>query len=190
MLYYKIIAGQEVKSPCTSLRINGRWVSNPTEEMIFADGWQVYVPPPFVPAPQEEPDYDQVVQAVKKMFSTETEELSDEEALEVAALFRTWHSKLESGEDCRLNERLWYDGDLWKVLQPHTPQSDWNPRDAVSLFTRVSIEEWPEIPENIPAEAPWMAGQKGTWQGQHYICKIDNCVWNPIQYPAAWELAE
>lgn len=191
MLYYKIIDGQTVISQCKTLHTAAGWISNPTEEQIFADGWQVYVPPPPPPpSPQEEPYYDEIVEAVKKMLSTETEELTDEEALQVAALFPTWRSKLESGEDCIANERLWYDGDLWKVLQTHTPQSDWNPRDAVSLFTRVSIEEWPEIPENIPAEAPWMAGQKGTWQGLHYICRIDNCVWNPTQYPAAWELAE
>ena len=139
MLYYKIIDGQEVISTCTSLKIDGRWVSNPTEEQIFADGWQVYTPPPFVPQPQDEPDYELVVEAVKKMFSTDTGELSDEEALEVAALYPTWHSKLESGEDCVLNERLWDDGKLWKVIQPHTPQADWRPADAVSLFVEVSI---------------------------------------------------
>ena len=41
MLYFKIIDGQEVISPCTTLKIDGRWVSNPTEEQIFADGWQI-----------------------------------------------------------------------------------------------------------------------------------------------------
>lgn len=34
MLYYKIIDGQEVISTCTSLRIDGRWVSNPTEDKV------------------------------------------------------------------------------------------------------------------------------------------------------------
>ena len=186
MLYYKIINGQEVFNPDSSLKVNGRWISNPSPEIFAENGWQPYTPPPVIPSPQEEPDYEQVLEAVKKMLSTEVNELSDVEALEIAALYQTWRSKLESGEDCVLNERLWYDGKLWKVSQPHTPQEDWNPRDAVSLFAKVSIEEWPEIPENIPAEAPWMAGRKGTWHGRHYICQIDNCVWSPDQYPAAW----
>lgn len=190
MLYYKIINDQEVLSDCKTLHTSdGRDISNPTTEMILAEGWQVYTPPPVIPVPQEEPDYYDVIEAVKKMLSTDADGLSDEEALEVAALYPTWHSKLESGEMCKLHERLWYDGKLWKVLTEHRPQADWNPRDAVSLFVEVSIEEWPEIPEAIPSTAPWMAGQKGTWKGQHYICNMDNCVWNPDQYPQAWDLA-
>lgn len=187
MLYYKIIDDQEVISQCRSLKIEGRWVSNPTEEQIFADGWQVYTPPPFVPQPQDEPDYEQVVEAVKKMFSTDTDTLSDEEALDVAALYPTWRSKI--GEAVAVGTRLWDDGKLWKVIQPHTVQENWRPADAVSLFVEVSIEEWPEIPEVIPSTAPWMAGQKGTWKGQRYICNMDNCVWNPDQYPQAWDIA-
>lgn len=187
MLYYKIIDDQEVISQCKSLKIDGRWVSNPTQEQIFADGWQVYTPPPFVPQPQDEPDYEQVVEAVKKMFSTDTEEMSDEDALDVAALYPTWHSQI--GKQVSAGTRLWDDGKLWKVIQPHTIQEDWRPADTPALFVEVSIEEWPEIPEVIPSTAPWMAGQKGTWKGQHYICNMDNCVWNPDQYPQAWDLA-
>ena len=182
MLYFKIIDGQTVISQCNTLHTTEGWVSNPTEEMIFADGWQVYVPPPVVPVPQEEPDYDQVVQAVKKMFSTETEELSDEEALEVAALYPTWHSKLESGENCVLNERLWYDGDLWKVLQTHTPQSDWNPRDAVSLFVRVSIEEWPEWVQPTGAQDAYRIDAKVSHNEKHWISAIDYNTYEPGVY--------
>lgn len=186
-MYYKIIDGQEVFNNGTSLKINGRWISNPTQEMYEGEGWMPYTPPPFVPQPQDEPDYELVVEAVKKMFSTDTEEMSDEDALDVAALYPTWRSKI--GQQVAVGERLWYDGELWKVLQPHQVMQSWNPRDAVSLFVRVSIEEWPEIPEAIPSTAPWMAGQKGTWKGQHYICNMDNCVWNPDQYPQAWDIA-
>lgn len=189
MMYYKIIDGQEVFNNGTSLKINGRWTSNPTPEMYEAEGWMPYTPPPFVPQPQDEPDFYDVVEAVKRMLSTDTDSLTDEEAIEVAALYPTWHSRLESGEKCKLNERLWDDGKLWKVITEHTPQADWRPADAVSLFVEVSIEEWPEIPEVIPSTAPWMKGQKGTWKGQHYICNMDNCVWNPEQHPAAWEIA-
>jgi len=181
-MYYKIIGGQEVFTPDTSLKVNGRWVSNPTPEMFEQEGWLPYTPPPVVIPPQEEPDYDQVVQAVKKMFSTETEELSDEEALEVAALYPTWHSKLESGEDCVLNERLWYDGELWKVLQTHTPQPDWNPRDAVSLFVRVSIEEWPEWVQPTGAQDAYRIDAKVSHNEKHWINTIDYNTYEPGVY--------
>jgi hypothetical protein len=185
-LYHKIVDGQEVFNNGTSLKINGRWVSNPTPEMYEQEGWSVFVRPTPVPVPQDEPDYEQVVEAIKRMLSTDTEELSDEDALEVAALYRTWFSQI--GKEVAVGTRLWDDGKLWKVIQPHTVQDNWRPENTPALFVEVSIEEWPPIPENIPAENPWMAGQKGTWKGQHYICNIDNCVWNPDVYPQAWQL--
>lgn len=185
MLYIKIIDGQEVISPCTTLKIDGRWVSNPTQEQIFADGWEIYTPPPFVPQPQDEPDYEQVVEAVKKMFSTDTDELSDEEALEVAALYPTWHSKI--GTEVTVGTRLWDDGKLWKVIQQHTVQEDWRPGDAVSLFTEVSIEEWPEWKQPTGSHDAYMTGDKVTWEDKHWINGVDYNTYAPGVY--GWQEA-
>lgn len=186
-MYYKIINDRQVFSTCKTLQLeDGTWVSNPSEETIFANGWQVYVPPIAPPQPELEPDYEQVIKAVKKFLSTETEELSDEDALDVAALYPTWASKIDT--EVKVNERLWYDGKLYKVIQTHTASNLWTPDHNPALYTEVSIEEWPEIPEVIPSEAPWMNGDKGTWKGQHYICQMDNCVWNPDVAPQFWDL--
>ena len=177
MLYYKIIDGQEVISRCTSLMIDGRWISNPTEEMILADGWLPYTPPPVIPSPELEPDYEAVVEAIKRMFSTETEELTDEEALEVAALYPTWASQI--GEEVAVGARLWYDGRLWKVIQAHTVQEDWNPVDALSLFVEVSIEEWPEWRQPTGAQDAYNAGDKVSHGGKHWVSNVDGNVWEP-----------
>lgn len=188
-MYHKFIGDREVFSTCKSIQTNeGFWISNPTEEQIADAGWLPYVPPVVPPEPELEPDLTAEMEAVKRMFSTQTEELSDEDALEVAALFPTWASKI--GAEVKVGERLWYNGKLYKVIQAHTTQADWTPDVTPALYTEVSVVEWPEIPENIPSTAPWMKGDKGTWKGQHYICQIDNCVWNPVQHPAAWKLAE
>lgn len=180
MLYYKIIDGQEVISQCRTLKINGRWVSNPTEEMILADGWLPYTPPPVIPTPQEEPDYDQVLQSVKRMLSTQTDALSDEEALEVAALYPTWRSKI--GETVTVGTRLWDDGKLWKVILPHTVQEDWRPADAVSLYVEVSIEEWPLWVQPISAETAYKLNAQVSWNDGHWISEVDNNTWEPGVY--------
>ena len=187
-MYYKIINDRTVFSDCKTLYIESenRWVCNPPEEMIFAEGWQVYVPPVIPPQPQTEPSEDEIVQAVKRMLASSVEEMTDEQALEVAALFTTWASKI--GEAVTAGERLWYNTKLYKVLQPHIVQEDWTPDVTPALFVEVSVEEWPPIPEIITAEQAYMAGDKGTWKGQHYICQIDNTVHNPDQYLAAWKL--
>jgi len=191
-MYTKTINGHQVFNTCKTIQLGGVWISNPSAEQIAAAGWEVYVPPVVPPQPLTEPDYEQVISAVKKFLSSETEELSDEDALAVAALYPTWASKLkeaeEEGKGVKADERLWYDTKLYKVNQPHVPQVDWTPDHTPALYTEISIVEWPEIPENIPSEAPWMNGDKGTWKGQHYICKMDNCVWNPDVLPSAWEL--
>jgi len=103
-------------------------------------------------------------------------------------LFTQWATLI--GTPVEAKKRVQDDGILYECIQPHTPQSDWHPADTPALWKRVSIEEWPEIPENIPSTAPWMSGDKGTWKGQHKICTIDYCTWNPDQYPAAWKDAD
>lgn len=50
-------------------------------------------------------------------------------------------------------------------------------------------EEWPEYVQPTGAHDAYNTGDKITYNGQHYICKMDGCVWNPTDYPAGWELA-
>ena len=119
------------------------------------------------------------------MLSSEAEELSDEDALEVAALYPTWTSKM--GQTINVNERLWYDGKLYKVIQSHTVQSDWTPDVATSLFTEISIEEWPAWVQPTGAQDAYMQGDKVTFDGEHYISLIDNNTWSPVDYPAGWD---
>lgn len=54
-MYTKIIDGRQVFSNCKTIQNNeGRWVSNPTPEMITAAGWSEYIPPaPVEPDPNE-----------------------------------------------------------------------------------------------------------------------------------------
>ena len=191
MLYYKIINGQYKIRDCKTIQLEydhppfvaGQWVSNPSVELIHADGWQDYTPPEVVPTPQTEPNYEQVLQAVKKMLASSTENLSDEEALQVAALYPTWSSKI--GEQVNVGERLWYDEKLYKVIQPHTIQEDWTPDAAVSLFTEVTIEEWPEWVQPTGAHNAYNTGDKVSHNETHWVSTMDGNVYEPGVY--GWE---
>ena len=33
-------------------------------------------------------------------------------------------------------------------------------------------------------------GDKITYNGKHYECIFDGCVWNPDEYPAGWKEVE
>ena len=124
-------------------------------------------------------------EAYRTKIETAAESQNDAEALESIELFKKW----EAGMDVTAGQRYQHIGKLWRVVQTHTTQADWEPQNTPALWTEVSLDEWPDIPENIPSTAPWMVGDKGTWKGQHYICQLDNCVWNPEQLPSAWNLA-
>lgn len=186
-MYYKVINDRMVFNDCKTIQLNnGQWVSNPSDQQIMDAGWSVYIPPVVPPTPQIEPDYDDILQAVKTMLANSTENLSDEDALEVAALFPTWASK--DGQEVIVGERLWYDGKLWKVIQTHTVQENWTPDTAVSLFTEVSISEWPEWKQPTGAQDSYMTGDKVTFDNKHYISLIDYNTWSPSVYPTGWEL--
>lgn len=185
-MYYKIINDRMVFSDCKTIQLdNGQWISNPDSTTIAAAGWLPYTPPPVVPIPQTEPDYDAILQAVKTMLASSTEDLSDEDALEVAALFPTWASKI--GEQVTVGERLWYDGKLYKVIQSHIEQEDWKPDITTSLYVEVSIEEWPEWVQPTGAHDAYNTGDKVTFENKHYISLIDNNIWSPATYPAGWQ---
>lgn len=162
---------------------DGTWVSNPTQEMMFAEGFEIYVPPVVPPTPETEPELPAMMEAVKRMLDSQVEDLSDEDALAVSALFPTWISKM--GEEVHAGERLWYDVRLWKVVQNHTVQADWTPDTAVSLYVEVTIEEWPEWHQPQGAQDAYMTGDKASHNNKHWISTVDANVWEPGIY--GWE---
>lgn len=48
-------------------------------------------------------------------------------------------------------------------------------------------EEYKEYVQPTGAHDAYNTGDKITYNGKKYICKIDGCVWSPDVYPAAWE---
>ena len=48
-------------------------------------------------------------------------------------------------------------------------------------------DEWPEFVQPTGAHDAYQVGDKVTFNGKHYVCKLANCVWSPDAYPAGWE---
>lgn len=49
-------------------------------------------------------------------------------------------------------------------------------------------EEWPEFVQPTGAHDAYSSGDKITFNGVHYICRMNACVWSPAVYPEAWEV--
>ena len=82
-------------------------------------------------------------------------------------------------------DRIQYNGKLYKCLQAHTAQADWNPVDAPSLWAEVlagqdgmAIGEWVQ-PDSTN---PYMLGDKVNYNGKIYESEVDNNVWAPGVY--------
>lgn len=109
--------------------------------------------------------------------------LDDATALQSVPLFPTWVIVLEVAKDARYQ----YGGTLYRCVQAHTTQDGWEPDKTSALWVVVSLEEWPDFVQPSNAEDAYNTGDKITYNGERYICKIDGCVWAPDAYPDAWE---
>ena len=109
--------------------------------------------------------------------------LPDEDALQAVALFPQW----VTGHAYAVDERLQYNGVLYRVVQAHTSQADWTPDKTPALFVVVSLDEWPEFVQPTGAHDAYNKGDKVTFEGKHYISLIDGSVYSPAAYPVGWQ---
>lgn len=102
---------------------------------------------------------------------------NDADAVEMIELFPHWEKRI--GTDVIIGERLQDEGILYKVIQAHTIQSDWKPKDTPSLFRAVSVEEYPQWVQPTGVADAYMQGDKVTDESIRWISNIDNNVWKP-----------
>lgn len=109
---------------------------------------------------------------------------TDEEALDNILAYPKW----EVGKAYEKDFRLRYEDVLYKVLQSHTSQANWTPDVAVSLYVKVSIEEFPEWVQPQGSHDAYNTGDKVTHNEQRWISKMDANVYEPGIY--GWGLYE
>ena len=111
--------------------------------------------------------------------------LSDEDALEAVQLFPNWNPDAAYLVDDKVN----YEGVLYKCLQSHAAQAAWTPPAAPSLWAKVLIPDENTIPEWEQPDStnPYMRGDRVSFDGKIYESAIDNNIWSPATYPAGWQ---
>lgn len=111
--------------------------------------------------------------------------VDDETAVLVPNLFEMWSDSKHYEKD----ERVTYNGTLYKCLQAHDAQADWNPVDASSLWAKVlpgqsgKIGEW----EQPGSTNGYKTGDKVTHAGKTWESTADNNVWEPGAVGAPWK---
>ena len=123
-----------------------------------------------------------------KLFRAFIEQMAskvdDETALDHIEAFPKW----EVGKEYRKDERVRFNEVLYKVLQDHTSQSDWSPDVAVSLYVKVSVEEFPEWVQPTGSHDAYEKGSKVSHLEKHWESEIDANVYEPSVY--GWKEVE
>lgn len=112
--------------------------------------------------------------------------LSDDVARRVPEMFPAWSPNSIS---YKKDDRVSYNGILYKVLSDHTSQDSWKPTEAPSLFSKVltSSDGTPKEWEQPDSTNPYMKGDKVIYKGKIYESVIDSNVWSPEGFPAGWK---
>ena len=120
--------------------------------------------------------------AYRNKIETAASTMTDDTALTAVELFPAW----AIGKAYAVNDRVQYNGTLYKCIQAHTSQSDWMPSATPALWKTVSVDEYPEWAQPTGAHDAYNIGDKVTYNGQHYVCTSDGNVYAPDVY--GWQL--
>lgn len=139
----------------------------------------------FSEAEIQNKDAQKAMEMLNMDFQAQVQTLSDEQALQVQSVFPLWQADV----DYVVNFKVRHNDILYKVLQAHHSQPDWEPDVAVSLFAKVLVVEGDEIPdwEQPDSTNAYMTGDKVKYNGKVYESVIDNNVWAPDAYPQGWK---
>lgn len=122
--------------------------------------------------------------ALRKKMELASAWTDDADALECIELFPYWIP----GREYIIGERVQHNKKLYKCIQAHTSQEDWQPDITPALWVKVSVEEWPEWAQPTGAADAYMKDDKVSHNDKHWISTVDANVWEPGVY--GWEEVE
>lgn len=112
--------------------------------------------------------------------------LSDEDALGGVELFPAW----AAGTEYAAQDRVRYEGKLYRCVQAHTSQIGWEPPATPALWTEVAAPgEIPVWRQPTGAQDAYSKGDRVHYpdaDGAVYVSTVDNNVWEPTVY--GWEV--
>ena len=116
---------------------------------------------------------------MREQLNTLIKDFNDETAIANKELYPDWNG---NGIPVVRGELLYYNKNLYRVNQSHTTQNDWSPDITPALFTKVSLDEYPEWVQPTGAQDAYNTGDKCSHNGKHWTSTLDGNVWEPGVY--------
>ena len=132
----------------------------------------------------------QAAEQLRKALQMFAATLTDEQAMEVVAVYDPW----QTGKPYAVDDFLTYgengvgDPQLYKVAQAHTSQADWTPDATPALYTAIGLDDsgYPVWAQPTGAHDAYNTGDIVNYNGTLYQSLIDGNIYPPEAYPTGW----
>lgn len=112
--------------------------------------------------------------------------MPDEDSLDIMNFFPEWGI----GVQYDIDDKVKYNGKLYRVVQAHTSQTDWTPDNTPALFAEIAKPgEVPVWRQPTGAQDAYAKGDRvhyPTAEDPVYESTVDNNVWAPDVY--GWQV--
>lgn len=125
--------------------------------------------------------YIENAQKLRAAMDGAADMLTDEQAAAVPEMYYPWNG---AGIEYAAGDRRTDGGVLYRCLQAHTSQPDWQPSLAPSLWAKVLIPDTEEVPEWEQPDSTnaYSKGDKVRHNGKTWTSDINGNVWEPGVY--------
>ena len=135
----------------------------------------------------------QAAEQFRKALQMFAASLDDDRAMEVASIYDPWAAgkSYATGEFVTYGENGVGDPQLYKVVQAHTAQADWQPDKVPALYVAIGLDEkgYPVWSQPTGAHDAYNKGDKVSHNEKHWESLIDANVYEPSEsVPTLWAL--
>lgn len=134
----------------------------------------------------------QAAEQMRKALQMFAASLTDEKALEVAAVFDPWAvgKNYAAGEFFTYGKNGVGDPQLYKVVSSHTSQEEWKPDANPALYVAIGLDDsgYPVWAQPTGAHDAYNTGDIVNYNGTLYVSVIDGNTNSPEAYPDGWEV--
>lgn len=169
---------------------------------MFADGLSIWecdgglalqnVDSPLAAVLGESASRMQAAEQLRRALQMYASTVPEERALEIASVYPVWTAgrAYSAGDIISFGTNSVGDPQLYRVVQAHTSQADWQPGAGTeALYQAFGLDEsgYPVWSQPSGAHDAYSAGDIVNYNGTLYESLIDNNVWSPGEYPQGWQ---